>query len=134
MSTNPLKFRINLDVSDSTDEHTESITRSLFKEISHLNIEKLERLYSDVAPVGAKSLEPMIIGSFLVSIAPTLIDQLLTFLNRWASRNQDSTIRIAMQLPSGDHLEIEVPKDTTQEEVGEWIDLIKSKIITNKSN
>lgn len=103
---------LNLIIDTGKDSDWDEInhqTRMLFREIQDLDVESIEFTSGEAVPIGTKSVDTITIGMLAVAVLPTVIPELIKFLQAWSLRGENRTVKIKTQI--GDR-SIEVEYDT----------------------
>jgi hypothetical protein len=82
---------------DADTEELDQLTRRLFGEIRELDVESVELAGGEAVPAGAKSAEAITLGVLAVAVLPTLLPELVRFLQAWSLRGENRTIKIKTQ-------------------------------------
>ncbi len=83
---------------DSDPEELDAITRQLLGEIQELDVETAYLVKSGTTPQGAKTADPVTIGSLAILVLPTIVPKLMELLQSWAMRGENRTVKIKSQV------------------------------------
>jgi hypothetical protein len=117
---NPTTITLALDAGhDTLAEDLDALTRQLRDEIQEFGVESV-RLQTTTAPSGTKSMEAVTLGALAVTILPTALPRLIEFLQAWALRTKDRTVKIKASV--GDRsVDVEYPAGASETVVRELI-------------
>jgi hypothetical protein len=131
MTDDPRVARLRIQIGageDADPEDIDRLTRSLREEIAQLDVESAELAASAMPPPGAKSAEALALGAIWVGLVPSLVPGLVEFLQAWALRGANRTVKVSARV--GERaLEVEyAPGLTSKAEVkhliGELTDML----------
>ena len=95
MSDQPTtQLAIHLDLGDANAEELDRLTRQLRDEIKELNVESAEMAKGGDAPAGTKSAELILFNQMVVTLAPTLIPQVVALIKGWTERRPTQSVKI----------------------------------------
>ena len=96
---------------DATAEELDRLTRQLLGELRELDeVEDVDLAKGEVAPVGAKVADPVTLGVLAIAVLPTFLPKLVEFVQAWAMRHQNRTIKFKGKVNSQE-IEFEGPPD-----------------------
>lgn len=88
------QLAIHLDLGESDAEELDRLTRQLRDEIKELNVESAEMAKGGDAPAGTKSAELILFNQMVVTLAPTLIPQVVGLIKQWTERRPTTPVKI----------------------------------------
>ncbi|MBI5082215.1 MAG: hypothetical protein HZC38_21140 [Chloroflexi bacterium] len=88
------QLAIHLDLGESDPEELDRLTRQLRDEIKELNVESAEMAKGGDAPAGTKSAELILFNQMIVTLAPTLIPQVVALIKGWTERRPITPVKI----------------------------------------
>lgn len=92
------QLAIHLDLGESNAEELDRLTRQLRDEIKELNVESAEMAKGGDAPAGTKSAELILFNQMIVTLAPTLIPQLVGLIKQWTERRPNKPVKIKVAI------------------------------------
>lgn len=84
---------IEVSASDATEEDIDRMTRQLLSELRKTDVESVELAKGGEMPQGAKSGDPITIGSIAVSVLPAVLPAVVSMVQAWATRGQGRTVK-----------------------------------------
>jgi len=126
-----IQIQISLD-DGKDDDKTDMASRQLRKELVEIGFTTASLVSGENLPEYAKGIDPVVLGTLLVSISPIMLTKFLDFLHAWSLRQENRVIKIKIQTNANQIIEIEVPETTSPDEVKKWINEIKSTISPKK--
>lgn len=84
---------IEVSASDATEEDIDRLTRQLLSELRKTDVESVELAKGGEMPQGAKSGDPITIGSIAVSVLPAVLPAVVSMVQAWATRGQGRTVK-----------------------------------------
>jgi hypothetical protein len=125
MTTDPfLQARIQLTEADAKPRELEALAAALEKEtLEHVQGVQLTRnLFR-----GQRDVDPLVVGTVLLTFIPIVLPKVLEFLQAWAMRRENSSIRVKITAKDKT-VEIEVPSSLSPEEARRWIIMVKQNL------
>lgn len=119
---------------DADSDELDRQARMLLREIRDLDIESVELAGIETVPIGAKSAEAVTLGMLAVAVLPTVIPELVKFLQAWSIREENRTVKIKTQV--GDR-SLEVEYDTkaiSEAEIKNLIDTLNKTLVQGSNN
>ncbi len=94
MSTSELS-ELNIEVSSAgaTEEDIDRMTRQLLSELREMDVERAELKKGTAAPDGAKAIDPVMTGSILVAVLPSVLPKIVDGVQAWALRGNNRTVK-----------------------------------------
>ena len=125
MSNNPQSIEVQIIVNDmyGDDEILDNAIRDLSRELVDFGIDP-EMPVSDETSSGIKGLDPVFLGILVMTITPTILTKFLEFLQTWAMRHENQTIKLKIMSEEFKSIEVEVPVTMSPDEVRIWVDRI----------
>jgi hypothetical protein len=116
---------------DADTEELDQLTRRLFGEIRELDVESVELAGGEAVPAGAKSAEAITLGVLAVAVLPTLLPELVKFLQAWSLRGENRTIKFKTQ--AGDRaVEVEYnPSTMSPAQVKTLVETLNETLVQN---
>jgi hypothetical protein len=71
---------------DADVEHTHELALNLREALLGTDVDNVRPGTAGVAPAGAKSGEALAVGALVVTLAPTVVESLMTVISSWLSR------------------------------------------------
>ncbi len=130
---NTVEMLLTVEMLDGDDEELDNIVRQLHRELDDLGLTTVQRVSSDLLPVGAKGIDPTLLAALVVSTTPILLTKFLDFLRDWCMRNERKFIKVKIQKKSGESVEIEVPVGMSATEVKIWIETVREELTPGKN-
>ncbi len=120
---------LQIDTSEDVDnEELEQLARQLRDEIWDMDVESVETVKAGLVPEGAKSVEAVTWGALAVTALPAAIPNLIAFLQAWAMRSQNRTVKIKTQIGERS-IEVEYnPKIMSQDELRQLATTLSSAL------
>ena len=87
-----LKFELELQVNDTTEEELDKMTRNLLAELRETNVESANLVSIGKAPQGSKG-DPITIGQLALEVLPTAIPSVIALVQAWVMRGQGRTVK-----------------------------------------
>lgn len=84
---------LGFSLADASKGELDMLTRQLYSELAELNIESVEYISGDNAPVGTKAADPITIGALAIAVLPAFLPKLLEFLQAWAARGHGRIVK-----------------------------------------
>jgi len=91
--TNKAEFHIEVSATDATDEELDRMTRQLLSELRELDVESAELAKGDSAPIGTKSVDPVLMGNIAIAVLPAILPNVISLVQGWASRGQGRIVK-----------------------------------------
>jgi len=110
------------------DEKTDTVSRQLKRELLEFGFENVAFVSDGNLPEHAKGIDPVILGTLLISVSPIMLTKLLDFLHAWALRQENRVIKIKIQTKANQVIEVEVPETMSPDEIKKWVGEIKSAV------
>lgn len=135
MSSESNLIQLTLLIDAGADAHAEELdrlTRQLRDEILEIEVESVELVKGPQAPEGTKSVDPVILGTLIVAVGPTVLTKFLEFLHAWEMRREDHTVKLKIQTADGAMVEVEVPETMSPAEIKERINLLNETLQKKK--
>ena len=83
---------------DAVPDELDLLTRQLHRELRELDVEEVDLIKDTQAPEGTKSAEVVTLGALAVAVLPTVLPKLIDFLQAWAMRADNRTIKVKTQV------------------------------------
>jgi len=92
---NPDLTQLNIEISasDATEDDIDQMTRQLLSELRETDVESAELTKGGAAPRGTKSVDPVTIGSIVISALPTVLPAVVALVQAWSERGQGRTVK-----------------------------------------
>ena len=87
------QLKIEVSASDATEEDIDRMTRHLLSELRETDVESAELAKGGEVPLGAKSGDPVTMGSIVISALPTVLPVVVALVQAWAARGQGRTVK-----------------------------------------
>ena len=87
-------IHLDLGPSGGDAEELDRLTRQLRDEIKELNVESAEMAKGGDAPANTKSAELILFNQMVVTLAPTLIPQVVALIKGWTERRPTQSVKI----------------------------------------
>ena len=111
-SNQEVELEVQVTLRNSHTEDLDHFARQLYSEMRELDVESVESVKSGPAPADSKALDVVLIGSWLVKLAPTVIPPLLALLKDWTARHP--TVPLKLKVKRGQRtVEIEYDPEKT---------------------
>jgi hypothetical protein len=105
-------------------EQIQDYTYSLYNDIQEIGVEKISLSRKEVYATGEKSIDPITLGTILLTISPLVLTSLLQLIHDWSLRHKDQTIKISYKNRKGEELKIELPVDMSKQDSQDCVDLV----------
>jgi hypothetical protein len=94
MMDNPGLYQFNIEVSasDTAVEDIDQMTRQLLSDLKDMDVESVELAKGAAAPEGSKG-DPITIGSIAIAVLPSVLPNVITFVQEWVTRGQGRAIK-----------------------------------------
>src|SRR6266508_2228216 len=87
------QLNIEISASDATEEDIARMTRQLLSELRETDVDSAELAKGGEAPRGTKSVDPVTMGSIVISALPTVLPTVVSLVQAWAARGQGRTVK-----------------------------------------
>jgi hypothetical protein len=88
-----LEFEIQVIATrDTTEEDLDIMTRNLLSELRETDVESVDLVSSEAAPLGSKG-DPITIGTLAMTVMPIVLPVVIDMIKAWASRGQGRTVK-----------------------------------------
>ena len=114
---------LGISLADASKDELDMLTRQLYSELAELNVESVEYISENTAPVGTKAADPITIGALAIAVLPTFLPKLLEFLQAWAARGRGRIVKFKGKV-MGQDIEFEGAAEDLQHLI---VSLSKSK-------
>lgn len=91
-SDNTIEVEIEVNLTNSTDEDLDRMTRNLLTELREIDLVSADLSSSGTAPSGTKG-DPVSIGMLALEILPAAAPALVTLVQAWVMRGQGRTVK-----------------------------------------
>ena len=91
-SSDLIQFNIEVSESNAAVEDIDEMTRQLLSELREMDVESAELTKGGVAPKGSKG-DAMTIGSIAVAVLPTVLPNVVSFVQDWVKRGHGRTVK-----------------------------------------
>jgi len=81
---------------DSDEAELDRLTGQLRRRLLELEVENVELMQAGELPPGAKAVDPIAIGSLVVTLVPPAIQGLIGLVQSWAKDRPVSSIRVTL--------------------------------------
>jgi hypothetical protein len=81
---------------DSDPEELAQLTSQLRNQLLQLDVESVELVRRGEAPPGSKVVDPITIGTLVVTLAPSVIQAVIAFVQNWHKNRPVSSVKIAL--------------------------------------
>jgi hypothetical protein len=103
-----------LDMGDDVDrEELDRATRILRSEIDQVGVESVELRAGQAVPEGAKAVDPVAIGSLLVSVLSATLPKLIAVLHSWVTVSGGRKIKLKVRA-GRKSVDLEIPGSMTE--------------------
>lgn len=114
-STAPISLLVSVGDGTANDEEIDRLTRRLRQQLSELDVDRVQMAQGGPAPAGAKAVDPVAVGTLVVTLLPAVVPKVLEFLHAWMLRDTGRTIKI--RAAAGDRsFDVEYSPGVTSEE------------------
>src|SRR5512134_3246078 len=87
------EVKIEISATDATAEDIDRMTRQLLSELREADVESVELARGEAPPPGAKSGDPVTMGSIVISALPTVLPAVVALVQAWSARGQGRTVK-----------------------------------------
>ncbi len=84
---------LEISAADATVEDVDQMTRQLLLELRELEVESAELLQGDLAPQGAKAVDPVTTGAIALAVFPTVLPKIIEAVQAWVLRSNNRTVK-----------------------------------------
>ena len=114
-SAAPVSLLVSVGDGTANDEETDRLTRRLRQQLSELDVEQVQMASGGPVPAGAKAVDPITIGTLVVTLLPAVVPKVVEFLHAWMLRDKGRTVKI--RAAAGDRsFDVEYSPGVTSEE------------------
>jgi hypothetical protein len=114
---------ISLSLDDGEQKELDNLTYELQSEIEQLGVDAVNRVSEGEAPDGTKAVDWLSIGTFAVTLAPTIIPPLFELLKSWVDRKPSTPVKIKVKVGRKN---AQIEYDPTKTSAKELESLLKS--------
>jgi hypothetical protein len=94
MSTQELsELRIQVSADGASEEELDRMTRQLLSELREIDVDRVELGRAGAAPGGTKAVDPITLGSIVVTALPAILPKVLDGVQAWAMRGSNRTVK-----------------------------------------
>lgn len=115
MVTNDVQLHLTIGESDANAERADELTRRLMRDLQDLGAESVERPTGEPTPEGGKAAATFTLGELALVAVPTFLPKLVEFLQAWALRGENRTVKI--KTPAGLEVEFTPEQRLSQDEL-----------------
>jgi hypothetical protein len=120
-SGNPIKLVLALEIGcDADSEELDRATRNLRNEIDEAGVESVELSAGQTVPKGAKAVDPVAVGSMLVSVLSATLPKLLTLLHSWVTVSGGRKVKLKVRAGTTS-VDLEIPGRMTETELADLL-------------
>jgi hypothetical protein len=123
-----MELILQVDEPHSDPEQLDQSLRLLQQELTALDIQQVTFYSSGDRPVGAKGVDPVLVGALLLVLAPPVLTKILEFLHAWALRREGRVIKVKLQTEKDTSIELEIPSSLSEADIKKWVDLAQSSL------
>ena len=87
-----IKFEIEVQAKDLTEEDLDKMTRNLLHELRGTNVESANLVSIGAAPEGSKG-DPITIGTLALEVLPAVLPSVIGLIQAWVMRGQGRTVK-----------------------------------------
>ena len=114
-SAAPVSLVVSVGDRTANDEEIDRLTRRLRQQLIELDVNLVEMASGGPVPAGAKAVDPVAVGTLVVTLLPAVVPKVLEFLHAWMLRDRGRTVKI--RAASGDtSFDVEYTPGVTSEE------------------
>jgi len=114
-SAAPVSLLVSVGDGTANDEELDKLTRRLRQQLSELDVEQVQMATGGPVPAGAKALDPVTVGTLVVTLLPAVVPKVMDFLHAWMLRDKGRTVKI--RAAAGDaSFDVEYAPGVTSEE------------------
>jgi len=114
-SAAPVSLLVSVGDGTANDEELDRLTRRLRQQLSELDVEQVQMASGGPVPAGAKAVDPIAVGTLVVTLLPAVVPKVMDFLHAWMLRDKGRTIKI--RAAAGDRsFDVEYSPGVTSEE------------------
>jgi len=132
MTDQTIQLLLNLDASPEVDdEELEELTRKLRKELLELDIEAADFVSAGEAPAGARSAEPVTLGTLLLTLAASggVLTTVVNVLQDWLSRHDKHSVTLEI---GGDKIQVTgISSEEQKRLINAWLTRSQGSVIAN---
>lgn len=114
MTSSEIPLYLTITEAEADAESLDELTGRLLRDLRELGAESVERPSSEAVPEGAKPGDAFTLGALALVAVPAFLPKLVEFLQAWALRGENRTVRI--KTPAG--LEVEFTPEKKLSEAG----------------
>jgi hypothetical protein len=108
-SANIVSLDVDVRCPGLESDDLDSLTRSLCKELSELETERVQLRAAGAVPKGAKVADPVTLGAIAVAVLPNLLPKVVEFLDHWVQRLQGEPKLKLKVVRGSETFELELP-------------------------
>ena len=114
-SAAPVSLLVSVGDGTANDEEIDRLTRRLRQQLSELDVEQVQMASGGPVPAGAKAVDPITVGTLVVTLLPAVVPKVMEFLHAWMLRDKERTVKI--RAAAGDRsFDVEYSPGVTSEE------------------
>lgn len=112
-----IELALTLELGDAVDrEELDRVSRNLRSEIDEVGVESVELSAGQAVPKGAKAVDPIAIGSLLVSVLSATLPKLLAVLHSWVTVSGGRKVKLKVRA-GRKSVDLEIPGGMTEPEL-----------------
>ena len=116
-----ISLDLALEMGNEVDrEELDRATRSLRNEIDETGVESVELTAGQGVPEGAKAVDPVAIGSMLISLMSATLPKLLTVLHSWVTVSGGRKVKLKVRAGTTS-VDLEIPGGMTETELADLL-------------
>ena len=114
MTSSEIPLYLTITEADADAERLDELAGRLLRDLRDLGAESVERPSGEAVPEGAKG-DAFTLGALTLAAVPAFLPKLVEFLQAWALRGENRTVRI--KTPAGLEVEFTPEKKLSEAEV-----------------
>ena len=100
------ELNIQVLANDASEEDIDRMTRELLSELRDMDVERVELGRGGLAPNGTKAVDPVLTGSLVMTVLPTVLPKIVDGIQAWALRGNNRTVKFKGKI-AGQAIEFE---------------------------
>jgi len=87
------ELNIQVSATDVTEEDIDQMTRQLLSELREMDVERAELTHGGISPGGTKAIDPVTVGSIMITVLPTLLPKVVEGIQAWVIRGNNRIVK-----------------------------------------